>query len=49
MIERMALASTGSFDAAYRSLGVLAPVAILTLWGGTRPRTTAPVVERGRS
>ena len=31
-----ALATTGSFEAAYRTLGLLAPVAILALWLGTR-------------
>lgn len=41
-----ALAATGSFEAAYRALGLLAPVAILALWLGTRSRTPTPVVER---
>jgi DHA1 family inner membrane transport protein len=40
------LATTGSFEAAYRTLGLLAPVAILALWLGTRRRTPVPVVER---
>lgn len=33
-----ALASTGSFEAAYRVLGLLAPVAMAALWLGTRRR-----------
>jgi predicted MFS family arabinose efflux permease len=41
-----ALATTGSFEAAYRTLGLLAPVAMLALWLGTRRRTTVPMVER---
>jgi DHA1 family inner membrane transport protein len=41
-----ALATTGSFEAAYRTLGLLAPVAILALWLGTRRRTPVPMVER---
>ena len=41
-----ALAATGSFEAAYRALGLLAPVAMLALWLGTRSRTPAPIVER---
>jgi MFS family permease len=40
-----ALATTGSFEAAYRTLGLLAPVAILALWLGTR-RAPVPVIER---
>jgi len=39
------LATTGSFEAAYRTLGLLAPVAMLALWLGTRRRTAIPVVE----
>ena len=35
----LALANLGSFEAAYRTLGILAPLAILTVWLGTR---TAP-------
>lgn len=41
-----ALATTGSFDAAYRALGLLAPVAIVTLWAGSRHHLPAPMVER---
>jgi MFS transporter, DHA1 family, inner membrane transport protein len=41
-----ALATTGSFEAAYRTLGLLAPVAMLALWLGTRGRTPVPVIER---
>jgi DHA1 family inner membrane transport protein len=41
-----ALATTGSFEAAYRTLGLLAPVAIVALWLGTRRRAPQPVVER---
>lgn len=40
------LALTGSFEAAYRTLGLLAPVAMLALWLGTRRRVAVPVVER---
>ena len=40
-----ALASTGSFEAAYRTLGLLAPVAMVALWAGTRRRTPTPVAE----
>jgi DHA1 family inner membrane transport protein len=40
-----ALAATGSFEIAYRALGLLAPVAMLALWLGTRRRQTAPAVE----
>jgi DHA1 family inner membrane transport protein len=40
------LATTGSFEAAYRTLGLLAPVAMLVLWLGTRRRAPAPVAER---
>jgi MFS transporter, DHA1 family, inner membrane transport protein len=41
-----ALATTGSFEAAYRTLGLLAPVAMLALWLGTRRRAPIPVIER---
>jgi len=41
-----ALAATGSFEAAYRTLGLLAPVAMFALWTGTRRRSPAPAVER---
>jgi DHA1 family inner membrane transport protein len=40
-----ALATTGSFEVAYRTLGLLAPVAMVALWAGTRKRVTAPAVE----
>jgi MFS family permease len=40
-----ALATTGSFEVAYRTLGLLAPVAMLTLWLGTRRRAPVPVIE----
>lgn len=40
-----ALASTGSFEAAYRALGILAPLAIAALWFGTRRRAPLPVAE----
>ena len=40
------LALTGSFEAAYRTLGLLAPVAMVALWLGTRHRGEVPVVER---
>jgi DHA1 family inner membrane transport protein len=45
-ITGWALASTGSFDAAYRTLGLFAPVAMTALWLGTRRRVPAPAVER---
>jgi predicted MFS family arabinose efflux permease len=35
-ISGASLALTGSFEAAYRVVGLLAPVAILTIWLGTR-------------
>ena len=41
-----ALASTGSFEAAYRALGLFAPLAMFALWLSTRCRAQAPVVER---
>lgn len=36
LISGASLAFTGSFEAAYRVVGVLAPLAILTIWLGTR-------------
>jgi predicted MFS family arabinose efflux permease len=44
-ITGAALATTGSFEAAYRTLGLLAPLCILTLWLGTRRRIPATVAE----
>jgi predicted MFS family arabinose efflux permease len=41
-----ALATRGSFEAAYRTLGLLAPVAMVALWLGTRRRAPVPVIER---
>jgi DHA1 family inner membrane transport protein len=41
-----ALAATGSFEAAYRTLGLFAPVAMLALWLGTRRRTPTPRMEQ---
>ncbi len=41
-----ALATTGSFEAAYRTLGLLAPIAMFALWLGTRRRAAVPLVER---
>ena len=41
-----ALVATGSFEAAYRALGLLAPAAMVVLWFGTRRRAFAPAVER---
>jgi DHA1 family inner membrane transport protein len=41
-----ALANSGSFEAAYRTLGLLAPVAMVALWLGTRRRAPVPVIER---
>jgi DHA1 family inner membrane transport protein len=40
-----ALATTGSFEAAYRTLGLFAPLAIVALWLGTRRRAVTPIVE----
>jgi MFS family permease len=40
-----ALAASGSFEAAYRTLGLLAPVAMIALWLGTRRRVPVPAVE----
>lgn len=45
-ITGIVLASTGSFDTAYRTLGVLAPLAIVALWLGTRRYVTASVAEQ---
>lgn len=36
LLSGVSLAHTGSFEAAYRVVGMLAPVAILTIWLGTR-------------
>ncbi len=36
LISGASLAFTGSFEAAYRVVGLLAPVAMLTIWLGTR-------------
>lgn len=44
-ITGIALATTGSFEAAYRVLGLLAPLCILTIWLGTRNRTPASALE----
>jgi MFS family permease len=46
LVAGWGLATTGSFGAAYRTLGLLAPVAMLALWLGTRRRAPVPVVER---
>jgi MFS transporter, DHA1 family, inner membrane transport protein len=46
LVTGLALASTGSFEAAYRALGLIAPLAIVALWFGTRQRAAPPVVER---
>lgn len=46
MVTGWALVATGSFEAAYRTLGLLAPIALLALWAGTRRRAPAPVAER---
>ena len=48
-ITGVALTSTGSFDVAYRTLGVLAPLAIVALWSGTRRHVTASVLEQVNS
>lgn len=44
-VAGIALASTGSFEAAYRALGLLAPVAIVALYLGTRRKRPVPAVE----
>ncbi len=41
-----ALATTGSFEAAYRTLGLLAPVAMVALWLGTRRRAPVAAIEQ---
>ncbi|MFN8594530.1 MAG: MFS transporter, partial [Thermomicrobiales bacterium] len=41
LVAGFTLASTGSFEAAYRALGLFAPAAIVALWLGTR--RTAPI------
>lgn len=48
----IALANTGAFEASYRLLGMLAPLAILVIWAGTRPSPAtildaAPVAASG--
>lgn len=40
LISGTSLALTGSFEAAYRVIGMLAPLAILTIWVGTRAVAT---------
>lgn len=45
LITGLALANTGSFEAAYRTLGVLAPLCIVILWFGTRRSARALVAE----
>lgn len=46
LISGIALANSGSFEVAYRTLGILAPVAILTVWLGTRSGARATIVKR---
>jgi predicted MFS family arabinose efflux permease len=46
LVAGWALAATESFEAAYRTLGLLAPLAMIVLWAGTRRRATTPVIER---
>jgi predicted MFS family arabinose efflux permease len=46
LVTGWALATTGSFEAAYRVLGLFAPVAMLALWLGTRQRAPVVTVER---
>src|SRR5829696_7245787 len=46
LVAGWALATTGSFESAYRTLGLLAPVAMFALWLGTRRRAPVPVIER---
>jgi predicted MFS family arabinose efflux permease len=45
LVTGWVLATTGSFEAAYRVLGLFAPVAMLAVWLGTRRIAPAPVVE----
>jgi DHA1 family inner membrane transport protein len=40
-----ALAASGSYEAAYRAIGLLAPAAMVALWLGTRRRSPVPMVE----
>ena len=42
LVAGWALAATGSFEAAYRTLGLFAPVAMAALWLGTRGLAPAP-------
>lgn len=46
LITGWALAFSGSFEVAYRVLGLFAPVAMLALWIGTRQRLPAVAIER---
>jgi predicted MFS family arabinose efflux permease len=46
LVTGWALATTGSFEVAYRVLGLFAPVAMLTLWLGTRQRAPIVAIER---
>ncbi|MBA3451301.1 MAG: hypothetical protein H0T18_08825, partial [Chloroflexia bacterium] len=46
LVTGWALATTGSFEAAYRTLGMLAPVAMIALWAGTRRRASVAAIER---
>jgi predicted MFS family arabinose efflux permease len=47
-ITGWALATSGSFEVAYRILGLFAPVAIVTLWLATR-RRPVPAIEASQS
>lgn len=46
LLTGLALANTGSFEASYRVLGLLAPICIAIVWLGTRERRAAAVAEQ---
>jgi hypothetical protein len=46
LVAGWALTASGSFEVAYRTLGLLAPLAMVALWLGTRRWAPTSVVER---
>jgi DHA1 family inner membrane transport protein len=48
-IAGWALATSGSFEVAYRMLGLFAPLAIVSLWLATRGRHPVPAIEPSQS
>ena len=46
LVAGWALSASGSFEAAYRTLGLFAPLAMVVLWLGTRRWVPASVAER---